>query len=48
MPYTKGSWQKSEPVTIALNQGANTIEFLRRNPPQYGMAVKSFTLTPIR
>lgn len=47
MPYTKGSWQESQPVTVALNQGANTLKFLRRNPPQYGMAIKSFTLTPI-
>ena len=48
MPFTKGSWQQSEPVSVALNAGANTLDFLRRDPPQYGLAIKSFNLTPIR
>ena len=47
LPYTKGSWQESKPVKIALKEGANTLNFLRRDPPQYGVAVKSFTLKPV-
>jgi formylglycine-generating enzyme required for sulfatase activity len=48
MPFTQGSWQESEPVVIALKAGANTLGFLRRDPPQYGIALKSFTLTPVK
>jgi len=48
MPYTGGEWRYSEPVTLALKQGENILRFLRRDPPQYGLAVKEFTLTPVK
>ena len=31
-PYTAGKWQDTEPVTIALKKGANTLLFKRSNP----------------
>ncbi|MDT8390606.1 MAG: SUMF1/EgtB/PvdO family nonheme iron enzyme [Lentisphaeria bacterium] len=48
MPFTCGDWQESKPVTLALKEGANTLRFWRDNPPQYGLAVKSFTLRPAK
>ena len=34
MPFTLGSWQDSKPITITLKKGENTLQFLRRDPPQ--------------
>ncbi|MCF7730128.1 MAG: SUMF1/EgtB/PvdO family nonheme iron enzyme [Akkermansiaceae bacterium] len=48
MPFTLGKWQDSQPVTLTLKEGANTLRFSRTDPPQYGMAIKSFTLKPVR
>ncbi|MDP6544944.1 MAG: SUMF1/EgtB/PvdO family nonheme iron enzyme [Phycisphaerae bacterium] len=48
MPFTVGKWQDSEPVTLTLKKGANTLRFLRCNPPQKGLAIKSFALKPGR
>ena len=48
MPFTTGSWGQSQPVTLNLNRGKNTLRFFRDNPPQYGMAIRSFTLKPVR
>lgn len=48
MPFTVGSWQESPPVTLTLKEGANTLRFWRDNPPQYGVAIKHFTLTPVK
>jgi formylglycine-generating enzyme required for sulfatase activity len=48
MPFTKGSWQESQPVTLTLSEGPNTLRFWRDNPPQYGLAIKSFILRPVR
>ena len=62
-PYTAGKWQDTDPVTIALKRGANTLLFNRSNPSeaqphpdggpqtlhfQRGIAIKSFTLKPVR
>ena len=47
MPYTLGMWQDSKPVTLALKKGENTLQFVRRDPPQSPMVIKSFTLTPL-
>lgn len=47
MPFTCGKWQDSQPVTLSLEKGENTLRFWRINPPQQGLAVKSFTLNPI-
>ena len=46
MPFTLGRWQESKPVTLTLEQGENTLRFWRDQPPQYGLAVKSFALKP--
>ncbi len=48
MPFTVGTWQQSEPVTLILTEGENTLRFWRDQPPQYGLAVKDFTLTPVK
>lgn len=47
MPYTRGMWQTSAPVTITLAQGKNVLKFDRK--PEYrGLTIKDFTLTPER
>jgi formylglycine-generating enzyme required for sulfatase activity len=48
MPFTVGKWQLSEPVKLTLDEGENTLRFWRDQPPQYGMAIKNFTLTPVK
>ncbi|MEM7393247.1 MAG: hypothetical protein AAF492_12955, partial [Verrucomicrobiota bacterium] len=47
MPFTAGTWQDSPPVTVTLKKGENTLHVSRSKPPQKGLAVKSFTLTPV-
>ncbi len=46
LPFTRGNWQECEPVKLALKAGENTLHFSRNNPPQAGIAIKSFTLKP--
>lgn len=48
LPFTCGTWQDSKPVTVTLKKGKNVLRFCRDNPPQYGVAVKSFTLRPVQ
>jgi formylglycine-generating enzyme required for sulfatase activity len=48
MPFTVGKWGECEPVTLTLKKGSNTLQFLRCNPPQKGVAIKSFELKPTR
>jgi formylglycine-generating enzyme required for sulfatase activity len=48
LPFTCGKWQDCKPVTLTLKQGQNTLRFSRADPPQYGVAVKSFALSPVR
>ena len=48
MPFTEGSWLECKPVTITLTEGENTLHVWRDQPPQYGLAIKSFTLTPVK
>jgi formylglycine-generating enzyme required for sulfatase activity len=48
MPFTVGKWQDCKPVTLTLKEGENTLHFSRSNPPQYGMAIKSFVLKPLQ
>lgn len=48
MPFTLGAWQASKPVTVQLMAGENTLRFWRDRPPQYGIAIKDFTLTPVK
>lgn len=46
LPFTCGQWKDSEPVTLTLNEGGNTLHFSRSDPPQAGIAIKLFTLKP--
>ena len=48
LPFTSGQWMETEPVKLTLKEGANTLRFLRNDPPQAGIAVKAFTLTPTK
>jgi len=48
MPFTVGTWQNSTPVTVTLKEGENTLRFWRNRPPQSGLAIKDFTLTPVK
>jgi len=48
MPFTLGNWQNCKPVTLTLEKGENTLRFWRNQPPQYGLAIKDFTLTPTK
>jgi len=47
MPFTEGTWQEAKPVEVTLQNGDNTLAFWRDQPPQYGLAIKDFTLFPI-
>jgi len=48
MPFTLGKWRDSKPITLSLEEGENILRFSRNKPPQYGLAVKEFTLTPVK
>ena len=48
MPFTKGVWQSSEPVEVTLVKGENLLNFWRDEPPQKGVAIKEFVLTPLK
>ena len=47
MPFTEGVWQNSQPVEITLVKGENVLNFWRDEPPQKGVAIKEFVLTPL-
>lgn len=48
LPFTLGMWKETEPVTVNLKAGENKLSFWRVEGPQYGIAVKSFTLKPTK
>ena len=48
MPFTVGNRQDAKPVALTLKEGENALRFWRDDPPQYGLAIKSFTLKPLR
>ena len=48
MPFTVGTWEDCEPVTLTLKKGENALRFSRTQPPQYGLAIKSFALKRVR
>lgn len=48
MPFTEGDWKESPPVMLVLKKGANVLRFSRDDPPQYGLAIRSFALKPVR
>ncbi|MDP7050715.1 MAG: SUMF1/EgtB/PvdO family nonheme iron enzyme [Verrucomicrobiota bacterium] len=47
MPFTEGEWQDSKPVELTLQKGENTLRLWRDAPPQKGLAIKKFTLSPV-
>lgn len=47
VPYTVGLWQKTAPVQVALNKGANSLSFEVKTGSR-GVTIKEFTLTPLR
>jgi hypothetical protein len=46
LPFTCGQWKDCQPVTLTLKEGENALHFSRNDPPQAGIAIKSFTLNP--
>jgi len=48
LPFTLGKWQDSKPVTLELEAGENTLRLWRDQPPQYGVAIKEFSLKPVK
>ncbi|MBT3201895.1 MAG: hypothetical protein HN350_18500 [Phycisphaerales bacterium] len=46
LPYTCGMWKHTKPVTIALREGRNSLQFTLKTPNK-GLTIKSFTLKPL-
>jgi hypothetical protein len=46
LPYTKGSWQRTEPKVIELKEGRNTI-MLTFRAPNRGVSIKELQLKPV-
>jgi hypothetical protein len=46
LPYTKGTWQRTEPEIIELREGRNTIQLTFRAPNR-GVSIKDFQLKPV-
>lgn len=46
LPYTKGLWDETKPLTIELSEGRNTLS-LTCKAPNRGVSIKEFTLTPM-
>jgi formylglycine-generating enzyme required for sulfatase activity len=46
LPFTLGAWKESDPITVTLQAGGNTLRFWRDQAPQQGVALKEFTLKP--
>jgi len=47
LPYTKGMWKDTEPVSIKLREGRNTLQITCRAPNR-GVSIKEFRLEPAR
>ncbi len=47
LPYTKGMWKQSEPKTVELRKGRNSI-MLTLRAPNRGVSIKAFQLKPVR
>ena len=46
IPYTKGDWQETLPVTIELREGRNSLQFTCKTPNR-GITIKEFRLEPV-
>ena len=47
LPYTKGFWKDTSPLTIDLKEGRNTLMFTIKAPNK-GVSFKHFTLKPVK
>jgi len=47
VPYTKGMWQRTEPLIVSLVKGKNTLHFEHPQGSR-GVTIKEFTLTPVK
>ena len=47
LPYTKGEWHTTEPVTIALEEGGPKKISLTRAYKKFGISLKQITLSPL-
>ncbi len=47
VPFTRGKWQRTKPVTIELKKGRNSLQFTLKTPNK-GLSIKGFTLTPLK
>ncbi|MGB1929120.1 MAG: hypothetical protein ACPIA2_09610 [Mariniblastus sp.] len=47
LPYTKGMWDQSTPVTVDLKEGRNTLMFTCRAPNR-GVTMKEIQLVPVK
>lgn len=48
IPFNNGLWETSEPVMVELKAGSNTLTFARPEDMRKGIAIKDFTLTPVK
>lgn len=48
IPFKVGLWETSEPVTIDLKAGTNTLVISRSPDMRKGIAIKDFTLKPVK
>jgi hypothetical protein len=47
LPYSKGTWERTEPEIIELREGKNTIQLTFRAPNR-GVSLKGFQLKPVK
>ena len=47
LPYSKGTWERTEPEVIELREGRNTI-MLTFRAPNRGVSIKEFQLKPVK
>ncbi len=48
LPFTTGDWQDSASITLTLKKGKNVLRIWRDQPPQYGVGIKEYTLSPLK
>lgn len=46
LPYTKGFWESTNPVTVDVQEGRNTLIFTLTSPNK-GVSIRNFKLTPL-
>ena len=46
LPYTKGEWAETMPVTVDLRKGANSFQFTVKSPNK-GLTIRKFKLKPV-